>query len=138
MCFMFATEVAADPVGHFLSREQTGGLDNMPFAVGPMRLNRIEPRTLGRQLTSDDTHALACLPYLSVIALIQLRTSLLMCQEALSQTMSNACLPTLANRSQHQVRYCVVMPLIGRPFTKRSQICCGKVSGAAGQDSNKP
>jgi hypothetical protein len=40
MRFMFATEVARDPVGHFLSREQTGGLEDVSFAVNPVQLSR--------------------------------------------------------------------------------------------------
>ena len=59
MRFMFATEVAADPVGQFLSGEQTGRLDNVPFAVDPVRLNRVEPGTLGGQTTGDESHALS-------------------------------------------------------------------------------
>ncbi len=71
-------------------------------------------------------------------ARIQSRTSLLMCQEALLQIMSNACLPNLFSFAQHQARYWVVMALIGRFSTNRSQTCSGRVSGAAGQETSGP
>src|SRR5262245_2681676 len=54
-------------------------------------------------------------------AAIQVRTSWLMCQEALSQTSSRAVFPASASATQHQARYWVVTPLRGRPSTKRSQ-----------------
>ncbi len=52
---------------------------------------------------------------------IQVRTSLLPCQEALSQTSSSAVLPRAAASSQHQPRNTVVTALTGRPSRKRSQ-----------------
>ncbi len=67
MRFMLATEVAADPVGQFLSREQAGRLDDVALAVHPVRLNPIEPGTLAGQVAGDDAHALAVLPDRSVV-----------------------------------------------------------------------
>jgi len=63
-------------------------------------------------------------------AAIQIRTSRLTCQEALSQTSSSAVFPAAASLAQHQARYWVVTPLIGRPATKRNQ--SASAGGAAG------
>ena len=81
---------------------------------------------------------LPCCLTARLCARIQVRTSLLMCQEALSQIMIKAVLPINSSFSQHQARYCVVTGLTGRFATKRSQTCSGRVCGAAGQETNKP
>ena len=55
-------------------------------------------------------------------SLIQVLTCLLSCQEALSQIKSQLRLPCSCSRVQIHSRNWVVMALIGRPFTKRSDI----------------
>src|SRR3712207_3971061 len=53
---------------------------------------------------------------------IQLLTSLLVCQQALSRTISNAFLPIAASFRQLYLRNWVVMELTGRPSTNLSHI----------------
>lgn len=55
-------------------------------------------------------------------SLIQIRTILLICQDALSQINNQERLPCAASRAPHQSRKWVVMELPGRPVTKRSHI----------------
>src|SRR5215204_14333 len=49
MRLVYRAEGPADPVGELVSAEQSLGLDYLAFAVDPLGLYRIEPRTLGRQ-----------------------------------------------------------------------------------------
>src|SRR5258706_16398322 len=55
-------------------------------------------------------------------ARIQVRTSLLTCQEALSQMSNQALFPWACTCSHPHCKNCVVMSLTGRPVTKRNDI----------------
>lgn len=46
-------EGSADPVGELVSTKQSLGLNYLAFAVDPLGLYWIEPRTLGRQQTGN-------------------------------------------------------------------------------------
>src|SRR6476619_2286705 len=74
---------------------------------------------IGSGQTTIRTEAFSALTWRLWVA-IQPLTSRLMCQEALSQTRSNAVFPAAASFAQHQARKGVVTPLMGRPSTKRS------------------
>ncbi len=74
-------------------REHLLRLHDGAFAMHPFRLNRVQPRTR----SAGGTRAAAPPPSRLVrrlCSLSQARTRRLMCQEALSQTSSNACLPS--------------------------------------------
>src|SRR5579875_965290 len=68
---------------------------------------------------------------------IQVRTSLLECQEALYQISNQQVLPTACNRVQHHSRNRGVMMLTGRPSTKRSDLFLrvGSVAGPCCQST---
>src|SRR5437660_1095814 len=55
-------KVVTDATFHFLSGEQTSWFNNGPFAMHPMRLNAVEPGTLGRQPARNDAHSPMALP----------------------------------------------------------------------------
>src|SRR4029453_9548134 len=67
MRFMVAAKVSTDPLGHFVSREEAGGLNDSTLAVHPVGLNAIEPRTLARQKAGHDAHSLVLLPDLAIV-----------------------------------------------------------------------
>ena len=113
--------IGAHAVGHLLSAEQAGRLDDGALAMHPLGLNRVEPGTLDRQVADQDAHALALLLDLRLCARIQARTALLTCQEALSQISAQTGTPSAASLGQHQSRNWMVIALTGRPATKRSQ-----------------
>src|SRR5215211_5988104 len=51
-----AVESCADSFGQFVGAEQTVGLYHLTFAMNPLGLHSIEPRTLLGQQTTDDPH----------------------------------------------------------------------------------
>jgi hypothetical protein len=55
-------KVITDTMFHFLSGEQRGRFYDGPFAMHPVRLNAIEPGTLGRQPAGNDAHSRMALP----------------------------------------------------------------------------
>ncbi len=71
-------------------------------------------------------------------ARIQVRTSALMCQAALSQTSSRAVLPSAWSLVQHQARNWIVIGLTGRPSTKRSQTRSSQPPRAAADRTGRP
>ena len=54
---LFTAVVATDPPDQLLGRQLPLRLDHRTLAVHPVWFDPIQPRTLGRQLTSDDPHA---------------------------------------------------------------------------------
>src|SRR2546421_5103413 len=50
-------KVIADAALHFVSGEQASRFNDGPFAMHPMRLNAVEPGTLGRQPAGNDAHS---------------------------------------------------------------------------------
>ncbi len=69
MLEMRATESRAYPLGQLISGEQPVRLCNTALAVHPLRLYRVEPRALLRQVAADDPHTLlGALLYLSVVS----------------------------------------------------------------------
>lgn len=68
MGFMDTTIGCTDPLREFIRREQTCWLDHAPFAMDPMRLDGIEPRTFHRQQTRHNPHAAVALDPLIVLA----------------------------------------------------------------------
>src|SRR5215203_1469504 len=123
MLVMRTVEGCAYPLGQFVGRQQPFGLDHPTLAVNPLRFYRVQPRTLLRQKAANDPDALAAPFDLSreLWEVIQVRTwSSLMCQLALSQISTHTFLPTAASLSEHHSRKRVVMPLTGRPSTKRN------------------
>src|SRR5215831_9453951 len=64
---MGAAKVRADAVGDLLSAEQAGWLEHGTLAVHPLRLNRVEPRTLDGQIAGEDAHALSALLHLLIV-----------------------------------------------------------------------
>jgi hypothetical protein len=118
------SEGRADSICQLVGVEQSVGFDHLAFAVDPLGLDRVEPRTLlgqQRQVTILTPEPLTltsrlCLP-------IQRRTSRLMCQLALSQINTQTFLPMAANFSEHHSKKrLALMALTGRPSTKRSHV----------------
>src|SRR5215207_452704 len=60
-------ECRADPLGQLVGTEQTRWLDHLAFAVNPFGLDRVEPRALLGQQTSDDPHSTTTLFDFSVV-----------------------------------------------------------------------
>src|SRR5215210_4122158 len=56
MFLVGAAEYPADPLGQFVSAERSLGLNDLAFAVDPLRLYRIEPRALGGQKAGHYPH----------------------------------------------------------------------------------
>jgi hypothetical protein len=118
-------ESLADPLGKLLSAEQPLGLYDLPLAVDPFGLYCVEPGALLGKQTGHYLHPRASLPLFLTPLLcsaIQLLTSLLVCQLALSQIISNAFLPIAASFWQLYSRNWVVMELTGRPSTNLSHV----------------
>src|SRR5215212_11686100 len=61
MLVMGIPEHPAHPVRKLVCSEQPLRLDDFALGVNPLRLDRIEPRTLLRKQATDDPHALAAL-----------------------------------------------------------------------------
>src|SRR5215210_1734729 len=57
----------ADAVGELVDREQAVSLDDAPLAVGPGRLDRVEPGALTGQVAGDDAHAPAAPLHLAIV-----------------------------------------------------------------------
>src|SRR5260370_39987378 len=57
--FMRAAMIGAHPVGHLLSAEQAGRLDDGALGMDPLGVNRVEPRTLDGQIGRQEGHTLA-------------------------------------------------------------------------------
>src|SRR3712207_6474800 len=51
-----AVESSADALSQFVSAQRSVGLNHLTFAMNPLGLHRIEPRTLLGQQTSGDSH----------------------------------------------------------------------------------
>ena len=61
MWFMSTAKVCADAVCYFLGAEQTCGLNDVSFAMYPVRLDSVEPGALGGQVEGHNTDAVASL-----------------------------------------------------------------------------
>src|SRR5260370_10686164 len=59
--FMRAAMIGAHAVGHLLSAEQAGRLDDGALGMDPLGFDRVEPRTLDGQIARQDAHALSLL-----------------------------------------------------------------------------
>src|SRR5215210_189200 len=121
MLVVRTSKCRAYSVGQLIGTKQTVGFDHFSLAMYPFGLHSVEPRLcLGnRQLTiltpffSPFFRARLLLP-------IHRLTSRLMCQLALSQINTNTFLLMAASFWQHHSKKRVVIPLTGRPSTKRN------------------
>ncbi len=94
MLVMRTTEDPTDPIGEFVSAQQTVGLYHFALAVNPFGLYGVQPRALLGQKATDDPYAASPLFSTSRLCLPSPRLSArLMCQPALSQMRSDAFLP---------------------------------------------
>ena len=95
------TEYPADSICELVSTKQSLGLNYLAFGVDPLGLYSIEPWALGGQQARyyPRTPWPLALSW-RLWAAIQLRTSWLLCQLALSQIKSRASLPAAASLSQ--------------------------------------
>ena len=73
MLVMRTTEDPTDPVGELVSAQKTIGLNYLPLAVHPLRLDGVQPRTLLRKKTAYDPHSFAAVFNLAVM-FSQMRT----------------------------------------------------------------
>ena len=92
MLVVRAAESRADPICQLVGTEQTIRLDHLAFAMNPLGLHRIEPRTLLGQKTGDDPHssfAAVLFDFPVTLANPAPDLSRLMCQLALSQINTN-------------------------------------------------
>lgn len=64
---MLAPEILANSIDHFFSRKLSLWLYNGSLTMYPMRLNRIQPRTLNQQSHGKYSHPSFSLPSLVVI-----------------------------------------------------------------------
>src|SRR5262245_49987190 len=67
MSFMVTLKGATHPLSHFLGGQEPRCFDDGSFAMHPLRLNRVQPGTLGRQETGEDARSLAFLLDLPVV-----------------------------------------------------------------------
>ena len=59
MSFIRASKVRTNALGQLLGGKQAISLDHLAFGMHPLRLNRVEPGTFGRQKTGQNTHPCA-------------------------------------------------------------------------------
>src|SRR5918993_1531025 len=123
MLFVSTAEDPANPVGELVSTQQPLGLNYLAFAM-KIHCGSI---ALSHGLLVGNRHATIRSPWPLALtsrlwAAIQLRTSRLLCQLALSQIKSRAFLPRALSLWQHQERKRVVMELTGRPSTNLIQV----------------
>ncbi len=64
---MSAAKTCTNTLGQLIRRQPAGGFSHSAFAVKPVRFNRVEPWTLGRQATTYDAHSLSCLLDLGIV-----------------------------------------------------------------------
>src|SRR6266487_1872912 len=67
MSFIRAPKVRTNSLGQLLGGKQAILLDHIAFGMNPLRLNRIEPGTFGRQKKGQNTHPFALLLDLLVV-----------------------------------------------------------------------
>ena len=67
MWLLHTSKVCTDAVCHFLGGEQACWLDDVAFSMNPVRLDAVEPGTLGGQVAGHDAYTLALLPDLSIV-----------------------------------------------------------------------
>ena|SRR5215211_7754363 len=67
MLVMRTTKSPAYPVGQFIRTEQPIELHDPPFAVNPLGLYSVQPRTLFRQKATDDPHPTAAVLDSSIV-----------------------------------------------------------------------
>src|SRR5450759_1047375 len=68
MFVVLGTEMGTDSISQLLGSEKPGGLHHLALAVGPPRLDWIQPGALDRQVTRDDPNPFAFLLHLAVVA----------------------------------------------------------------------
>ena len=122
MWFIRTAKMGTNTLGQLLSGKQPVGFHHGTLAMNPPGFNRVEPGTFGRQVARQDANALALRFPWALCWRIQVRTSLLTCQEALSQMSNHAVFPRASSCSHPHWRNCMVRSLTGRPVTKRSDI----------------
>ena len=102
MLVMRAIEDPTDPIGKLVGAQQAGGLNHLAFAVYPLGLYGVKPRTLLRKKATEDSHSSFATFFTSRLCLprSQRLTSLETCQLALSQIRSRTFLPRASSFSQ--------------------------------------
>ena len=97
---MRTTKDPADPLCKLVRSQQTVRLDDLAFAVDPLGLYGVQPRTPLGQKTTHHPHSTAALLDAAVVFSDQRLTSLEMCQLAFSQMRTNTFLPRAWSFSQ--------------------------------------
>src|SRR5215207_4642130 len=123
MLVVRTSESCANSLCQLIGAKHTVGLDHLALAVNPFGFYCVEPWTLLGQQTSDDPHPfydLALFESPIMLPYLKRLTSRLMCQLALSQINTNTFLPRASSFWQHHSKKRVVIPLTGRPSTKRN------------------
>ena len=132
MRFVSTAYNIADPICELHSAKQPLGLYDLPLSVDPFTGSIALSHGLflgSKQGTMRTPASLPLFLRALLCSAIQLLTSLLVCQEALSQIISNAFfLPIAASFWQLYSRNWVLIELTGRPSTNlsshvRSRIC---------------
>src|SRR5690348_8451679 len=67
MSLVFTAKITTDALSHLLGGQEPRWLYDGPLAMPPLGLNRIQPGTLARQETRDDSHAFLLLLDLPVM-----------------------------------------------------------------------
>ena len=125
MLVMRTSESGTDALGQLVAPQQTVRLYNLAFAVNPLRFDRVEPRALLGQQTGDYPHpsfAEALLDFPVMRADPSTNLAAYVPKLALSQIRTNTFLPAASSLSEHHERKRVVIPLTGRPSTKRNHV----------------
>ena len=123
MLLMRTTKDPADPLCKLVRSQQTVRLDDLAFAVDPLGLYGVQPRTPLGQKTTHDPHSTAALLDAAVVFSEPAPYLLLeMCQLALSQMRTNTFLPRASSFSQFHSRNWVVIELTGLPSTNLSHV----------------
>ena len=123
MLLMRTTKDPADPLCKLVRSQQTVRLDDLAFAVDPLGLYGVQPRTPLGQKTTHHPHSTAALLDAAVVFSEPAPYLLLeMCQLALSQMRTNTFLPRAWSFSQFHSRNWVVIELTGLPSTNLSHV----------------
>jgi hypothetical protein len=125
MLVVRTSESGTDALGQLVAPQQTVRLYNLALAVNPLRFYRVEPRALLGQQTGDYPHssfAEALLNFPVMRADPPTNLAAYVPTRVVSQIRTNTFLPAASSFSVHHERKRVVIPLTGRPSTKRNHV----------------
>jgi hypothetical protein len=123
MRLMDTAEGATDPVGKLISADQPLGLNYLAFAMNPLGLYRIEPRTFGGQQTRHYPDPAATIFDVAVVGGDPASHPMALMPACVVPNKEQGLLASpLELLAEHHPRNCVVIALTGLPSTNLSQV----------------